>query len=72
MFSDTFAGIAPASAPPFIAAQVIGGALAIRLITVLCPGITPADAERIVVPHPAGVSTATDGAVSDGSRDIRT
>ena len=26
MFSDTFAGIAPASAPAFIAAQIIGGA----------------------------------------------
>ena len=29
MFSDTFAGIAPASAPAFIAAQIIGGALAL-------------------------------------------
>src|SRR5262249_59597020 len=27
MFSNTFAGIAPSSVPPFIAAQIIGGAL---------------------------------------------
>ena len=32
MFSNTFAGIAPSSAPAFIAAQVIGGALAIAVV----------------------------------------
>jgi arsenate reductase len=32
MFSDTFAGIAPASAPGFIAAQVLGAALAFLLV----------------------------------------
>ena len=37
IFSDTFAGIAPASAPGFIAAQVIGGALAFLLLTWLFP-----------------------------------
>ena len=30
-FSDTFAGIAPASAPAFIAAQVIGAVLAVGI-----------------------------------------
>ena len=30
MFSDTFAGIAPSSAPGFIAAQLIGGAARLR------------------------------------------
>ena len=35
MFSDTFAGIAPASAPAFIAAQIIGGALAVGVIHAL-------------------------------------
>ncbi|MEV6350406.1 hypothetical protein [Actinoplanes sp. NPDC051851] len=29
MFSDTFAGIAPASVPGFLAAQIIGGVLAV-------------------------------------------
>ena len=72
MFSDTFAGIAPASAPAFIAAQVVGGALAIALIKVLYPGITPADAERIVVPHASGTGAAHETAMSDGSRQTRT
>ena len=72
MFSDTFAGIAPASAPAFIAAQVIGGVLAIGLIKALYPGVTPADAERIVIPHPADARTAPGTAVTDGSGQIRT
>jgi arsenate reductase len=37
MFSNTFAGIAPASAPSFIAAQILGGAVAFALIRVLYP-----------------------------------
>ena len=52
MFSDTFAGIAPASAPAFIAAQVVGGVLAIGLIRVLYPGVTPAEAETHPGPPP--------------------
>ncbi len=67
MFSDTFAGIAPASAPAFIAAQVIGGALAVGLIRALYPGVTPADAERILVPHAAAGGTRTSRAASDGT-----
>ena len=51
MFSDTFAGIAPASVPSFIAAQVVGGALALVLIKVLYPDITEAEAADIIVPH---------------------
>lgn len=37
MFSDTFAGIAPSSAPGFIAAQLIGAALAVLLLYWLYP-----------------------------------
>jgi arsenate reductase len=37
MFSDTFAGIAPASVPGFVVAQLIGGALAIGVVRVLYP-----------------------------------
>jgi arsenate reductase len=51
MFSDTFAGIAPSSAPSFIGAQVTGGVLAVLLIRVLYPAITPADAAGIIVRH---------------------
>jgi glycerol uptake facilitator-like aquaporin len=50
MFSATFAGIAPGSVPPFIAAQIIGGALAVVVIRALYPGVTPAEA-AVVVPH---------------------
>ena len=51
MFSDTFAGIAPASAPGFIAAQLAGGAVAIAAIRVLYPDITPEEAAEAVLPH---------------------
>jgi arsenate reductase len=52
MFSDTFAGIAPASAPAYIAAQAVGGIVAIAAIKALYPALTPADASEVVVPHP--------------------
>ena len=51
MFSDTFAGIAPSSAPAFIGAQIIGGALAVLVIRALYPRLAPADAAGIIVPH---------------------
>src|SRR5258708_2836007 len=54
MFSATFAGIAPASAPAFIAAQIIGGALAVAVIRALYPGVTPAQAADIILPHHTG------------------
>jgi len=51
MFSNTFAGIAPPSAPSFIAAQVVGGVLAVGLIRLLYPGMTSAQAAGVIVPH---------------------
>ncbi len=51
MFSDSFAGIAPASAPAYIGAQIIGGALAVVVIRALYPRLTPMQAASIVVPH---------------------
>jgi glycerol uptake facilitator-like aquaporin len=51
MFSDTFAGIAPASVPSFVVFQLVGGALAIGVIRVLYPDITPEDASEIMVPQ---------------------
>ncbi len=69
MFSNTFAGIAPSSAPAFIAAQVIGGAIAIAAIRGLYPGVTAADAADIMVPHHRdrqGGETATGAASADG------
>jgi glycerol uptake facilitator-like aquaporin len=37
MFSDTFAGIAPASVPVFVLMQLIGGALGLPLVRLLFP-----------------------------------
>jgi arsenate reductase len=51
MFSDTFAGISPSSAPSFIGAQIVGGILAIGLVKVLYPGITAAEAADVTMPH---------------------
>jgi glycerol uptake facilitator-like aquaporin len=50
MFSDTFAGIAPASAPPFIAAQAVGALIGLALVVVLYPGIA-VRADDVVIPH---------------------
>ena len=52
MFSDTFAGIAPGSAPLFIAAQLVGGAVGLGLVLLLYPDV-PTAADRVVVPHEA-------------------
>jgi glycerol uptake facilitator-like aquaporin len=51
IFTNTFAGIGPSSAPPFIAAQVIGGIVAVAVIRTLYPGVTAAEAADILVPH---------------------
>ena len=50
MFSDTFAGIAPASAPLFIAAQLVGGMLGLGLVRYLFPDAA-ATAAQAVIPH---------------------
>jgi arsenate reductase len=52
MFSNTFAGIAPASVPGFVVAQLIGGAGALLAIAILYPDVTPAEAADVVLPHP--------------------
>jgi glycerol uptake facilitator-like aquaporin len=61
MFSATFAGIAPSSVLPFIAAQIIGGIAAVAIIKALYPAITPADAAAIIVPHDEPAAQAADG-----------
>jgi glycerol uptake facilitator-like aquaporin len=53
MFSNTFAGIAPASVPGFVAAQLVGGVAAIVAIRALYPDVTPEDAAQVVLPHGA-------------------
>ena len=50
IFSDSFAGIAPGSAPGFIAAQIVGGLLGLGLVAVLYPEAART-ADDVVVPH---------------------
>ena len=50
MFSDTFAGIAPSSAPAFVAFQVAGAGLALLVIRGLYPDYTDVE-RRVVVPQ---------------------
>jgi glycerol uptake facilitator-like aquaporin len=49
MFSDTFAGIAPSSAPVFIAAQLGGGVAGVLVIRFLYPALTPGQASAAVI-----------------------
>ncbi len=51
IFSNTFAGIAPASVPGFTAAQLAGGAVAIVIIRTLYPDLTREAAAEVVVAH---------------------
>jgi arsenate reductase len=50
MLSNTFAGIAPPSAPAFIIAQLVGAALAVVVIRVLYPSVAEV-ARDLIVPH---------------------
>ena len=51
IFSNTFAGIAPASVPGFAVAQLAGGLAAILIVRVLYPHVTYDDAAQIMLPH---------------------
>lgn len=52
IFSDTFAGIAPASVPPFVVAQLIGAAAGLGLVLLFFPSAGRA-ADNVVLPHEA-------------------
>ena len=49
-FSDTFAGIAPASVAPFVAAQLVGAAVGLGLLVAVFGRRTPAETE-VAVPR---------------------
>ena len=68
MFSDTFAGIAPSSAPSFAGAQIIGGILAVGVMKVLYPGMTAAEAADVTVPHSHADTSAKPE--SDSARNV--
>jgi glycerol uptake facilitator-like aquaporin len=50
-FSNTFAGIAPASVAPFIVAQLAGGLAAFIVVRALYPDVTAAEAADVVLPR---------------------
>jgi glycerol uptake facilitator-like aquaporin len=68
MLSDTFAGIAPSSVPAFIGAQLVGGALAIALVTWLYPRLRDPGLRTLdgALPH-----SATSSAEPRTGRDHR-
>lgn len=68
MFSDTFAGIAPASVPAFIAVQAVGGLVGYGLVRLFYPSTpttptptTPAQAAQVLLPH-TDTAAAANGA----------
>jgi glycerol uptake facilitator-like aquaporin len=56
MFSDSFAGIAPASVLPFVAAQIVGGLVGLALVATLYPD-APDTADQAVIPHQRTATT---------------
>jgi glycerol uptake facilitator-like aquaporin len=58
MFSNSFAGIAPASVPGFVVAQLVGGVCAIGAVRALYPDLTPDEAAEAVLPHHRGQPSA--------------
>lgn len=70
MFSDTFAGIAPSSVPPFIGAQVLGGVVVVGLIAMLYPGLSGAESADIIVPHLRGADDPeVEPSIAGGNRE---
>jgi arsenate reductase len=57
MFSDSFAGIAPASVPGFALAQLLAAVVAVGLVRALYPDVGPAQAADVIVPHPQPAET---------------
>ena len=55
MFSNTFAGIAPSSVPPFVLMQFLGMAVAIVLVVVLYPDAGDR-ADDVVIPHGSAIA----------------
>jgi arsenate reductase len=47
MFSNSFSGIAPSSAPLYVAAEVLGGVVGLGLIKALYPGLSAREASRV-------------------------
>ena len=72
IFSNTFAGIAPASVPGYVVAQLAGGLAAIAVLRILYPNVTPEDAAQVVLPHGDGRLRSNDVADPGATIDGRT
>ncbi|MDG4773244.1 aquaporin [Solwaraspora sp. WMMD792] len=73
-FTDTFAGIQPASIPAFLVAQVVGLAVGVALLLALYPGVGRA-ADQVVVPaEPAEPADPAQpgGSATDEADDLAT
>ena len=57
IFSDTFAGIAPSSAPGFVIAQLVGLVVGVAITLALYPDAATS-ADDVVVPHPSTSNSA--------------
>ena len=57
--SDTFAGIAPASAPMFIVMQLVGAVIAFGLVRFFYPRDDPETADAVTPPDPRSCSSAS-------------
>jgi arsenate reductase len=68
IFSNTFAGIAPASVPPYVIAQLLGGAAAALIIRVLYPDVTPDEAATVLLPHNDSNRASDAAAIVDPGR----
>jgi glycerol uptake facilitator-like aquaporin len=60
MFTDTFAGIAPASAPGFVLMRLLDAAVGTGTVLALYPDIGGM-AGDVVVPHPASAGSYREG-----------
>jgi arsenate reductase len=70
MLSDTFAGIAPASAPAFILFQLIGGGVGFGLVRLLYPGLRPSEAAQAVMPVTAPATAPAKTATQEPARSV--
>jgi arsenate reductase len=59
MFSDTFAGIAPAAVPAFIVFQLVGAVVAIAAIRTLYPDLSQDEAADIMLPPDGALEAQT-------------
>jgi glycerol uptake facilitator-like aquaporin len=67
VFSDTFAGISPGSAPAFVAAQAVGLVVGVAVTLALYPDVG-ASADDVVIPHAADLAGEPATRTSDRSR----